>query len=372
MISSTHRPTKVTIDLDAIKTNIRRVKGNIPKDTQVFAVVKANAYGHGAVKVAHKISSLVDKFCVSNLDEAIELRESGIEKNILVLGVVLPDEVELAKKYQITLTIASQEWLDQAMTLSVDLTNLSVHLKVDSGMGRIGLRTSQEANRLMCQLKEKGALIEGIFTHFATADESDDSQFNQQLAFFKAFLEELDTCPSLIHASNSATSLWHSDTIFNAVRLGIVIYGLNPSGKTLELPYAIQPALNLETAIIHVKKISLGYRVGYGGTYKADKEEFIATLPIGYADGFIRRLQGFHVLVDGKFCEIIGRVSMDQTTIRLPKYYPIGTRVVLIGKDKSNEISVTDMSDYLGTINYEVLCLLTDRIPRYYQKESSK
>ncbi|MGV3010574.1 alanine racemase [Streptococcus thoraltensis] len=366
MISSLHRPTKAKINLDAISANIRTVVEHIPSQPKVWAVVKANAYGHGAIAVAHHIEGQVDGFCVSNVDEAIELRQAGIKKSILVLGVILPEEVYLAKDYRLTLTIASLEWVSLAKTLGTNLKNLTCHIKVDSGMGRIGVRTRAETEALISELQEQGAFIEGIFTHFATADEANQQQFEEQLDFFKELVRSLDNCPSVVHASNSATSIWHADTVFNAVRLGLVIYGLNPSGRALEIPYEIEPALHLESALIHVKKVPAGAAVGYGGTYHSETDEWIGTLPIGYADGWTRDMQNFNVLVDGKFCQIIGRVSMDQATIRLPKKYPLGTKVILIGKSGDQSISATDVAEKRGTINYEVLCLISDRVPREY------
>ena len=368
MISSLHRPTRALIDLGALCDNIETVKANIPEGKKVFAVVKANAYGHGAKKVAQAVHHLVDGFCVSNVDEALELREAGIEETILILGVIMPNEVALARDYDITLTVASQEWLDLANEEDISLKGVNVHLKVDSGMGRIGVRSLEEAESLMANLKKAGANVEGIFTHFATADEADDTKFNEQLAFFTNIVNNLSEKPALVHASNSATSIWHSETIFNIVRLGIVMYGLNPSGTDIALPYPIKPALSLESALVHVKTIPAGATVGYGATYTAQKEEYIATVPIGYADGWTRDLQGFSVLVNGQFCEIVGRVSMDQITIRLPEKFPIGTKVTLIGQEGDKAISVTDLAQKRGTINYEVLCLLSDRIPRFYSK----
>lgn len=188
------------------------------------------------------------------------------------------------------------------------------------------------------------------------------------MAFFTNIVNNLSEKPALVHASNSATSIWHSETIFNIVRLGIVMYGLNPSGTDIALPYPIKPALSLESALVHVKTIPAGATVGYGATYTAQKEEYIATVPIGYADGWTRDLQGFSVLVNGQFCEIVGRVSMDQITIRLPEKFPIGTKVTLIGQEGDKAISATDLAQKCGTINYEVLCLLSDRIPRFYSK----
>lgn len=262
--------------------------------------------------------------------------------------------------------MASLEWLELAKKESVDFSQLHVHVKVDSGMGRIGVRSLAEANQLISILSDMGVQLDGIFTHFATADESDHAMFDKQLTFFKQLVEQLDKRPALVHASNSATSLWHSETIFNAIRLGIVIYGLNPSGNSLSLPCPLKEALSLESRLVHVKQIQAGDSVGYGASYVAAEPEYVGTLPIGYADGWTRNMQGFKVLVEGERCDIIGRVSMDQLTIRLPKAYPIGTKVTLIGQQGKQVITATDVADYRGTINYEVLCLLSDRIPREY------
>lgn len=366
MISSLHRPTVATVDLKAIQNNIKAVQAHIPQGTKTYAVVKANAYGHGAVAVANAISQEVDAYCVSNLDEALELRQAGIKKEILILGVVLASELPLVIENQITITVASMEWLDAAQAYFSDLSKLHVHLKVDSGMGRIGVRSLAEADDLIAQMLEANINIDGIFTHFATADEADTEKFQAQLTFFTDLVNGLAYKPALVHASNSATSIWHSETIFNAVRLGIVIYGLNPSGSELALPYPLQKALTLTSRLVHIKSIKAGDTVGYGATYTAENDEFVGTIPIGYADGWTRDLQNFSILIDGQFCQIIGRVSMDQITVRLPKAYAIGEKVTLIGQDGDKEITATDLAAKKGTINYEVLCLLSDRIPRKY------
>ncbi|MCD3437176.1 alanine racemase [Streptococcus equi subsp. zooepidemicus] len=366
MISSLHRPTVARVDLEAIRANIDNIHQHIPKKVKTYAVVKANAYGHGAVAVSKAVEDQVDGYCVSNLDEALELRQAGIDKEILILGVILASELQLAIKHQLTITVASLEWLELAKKESVDFSQLHVHVKVDSGMGRIGVRSLAEANQLISILSDMGVQLDGIFTHFATADESDHTMFDKQLTFFKQLVAQLDKKPALVHASNSATSLWHSETIFNAIRLGIVIYGLNPSGNSLSLPCSLKEALSLESRLVHVKQIQAGDSVGYGASYVAAEPEYVGTLPIGYADGWTRNMQGFKVLVEGEFCDIIGRVSMDQLTIRLPKAYPIGTKVTLIGQQGKQVITATDVADYRGTINYEVLCLLSDRIPREY------
>ena len=366
MKASPHRPTKALIQLGAIRKNIHQMGIHIPNGTLKFAVVKANAYGHGAVAVATAIQDDVDGFCVSNIDEAIELRQAGIDKKILILGVSELEAVFLAREFDITLTVAGLEWIQALLSREEDLTGLRVHLKIDSGMGRIGFREAGEAEEAQDLLKQHGAHVEGIFTHFATADEASDDYFNAQLERFKTILSSMKEVPELIHASNSATTLWHAETIFNAVRMGDAMYGLNPSGEVLDLPYDLTPALSLESALVHVKTVPAGAYMGYGATYQADSEQIIATVPIGYADGWTRDMQNFSVLVDGQACPIVGRVSMDQITIRLPKIYPLGTKVTLIGTNGDKEITATQVATYRGTINYEVVCLLSDRIPREY------
>ncbi|HFI0695359.1 TPA: alanine racemase [Streptococcus suis] len=367
MIESEHRPTRIQIDLEAIASNVDQVMSRLSSKTAAFAVVKANAYGHGAVAVAKRLSNIVAGFCVSNLDEALELRQAGLEHPILVLGIVPTQYLALAQKLNISVTLASLEWLEEIKKLNTDVSGLTVHLKIDTGMGRIGFRHSEQIHEALDLLKDLDIEFEGIYTHFATADEEDIDLFERQFSQFQSCLDSLPTKPRWVHASNSATSIWHSETVFNMVRLGNIIYGMNPSGHTLELPFEVQPALSLISEIVHVKKIEAGSHIGYGATYTSSEPEWIATVPIGYADGMVRSLQGFHVLVDGHICEIVGRISMDQITIRMPHYYPIGEKATLIGQDMNHSITVQDWADYIGTINYEVVCLLTDRIPRIVQ-----
>lgn len=367
MVSSIHRPTQAVVDLSAISRNIDQIQKHLPKNTQIFAVVKADAYGHGAVAVANHIASQVDCFCVSNLDEALELRQSGLRKPILVLGIILPEEIPLALAHDIAITVAGLEWVERLAGQGIK--GLRVHLKVDTGMGRIGFCSSLDTQKALDSLRNLGAEVEGIFTHFATADEPDETYFAEQLQNFKDHLSELKDIPTsaLIHASNSATTLWHQEGIFNAIRLGVAMYGLNPSGNDLPLPYPLVSSLSLTSQIVHIKSLSAQKKIGYGATYETQEEEIIATVPIGYADGWTRQMQGFHVLVDGEPCEIIGRISMDQLTIRLPNMYPLGTPVTLIGGDGRQMISATDIASYRGTINYEVLCLISGRVPRIYR-----
>ena len=367
MRTSLHRPTRALVDLSAIYFNIEQLSAHLPQTVEKWAVVKADAYGHGAVAVSRHIDEIVDGFCVSNIDEALELREAGLSKKILILGVSAIEAVSLAIQHRITLTVASLEWLDLLEESGLSLNGLVVHMKVDSGMGRIGFRDEKSLQNAIDRLQVAGVQVEGVFTHFATADEVDSSKFDAQLACFKRILNGLNEVPPIVHASNSATSLWHSDTVMNAVRLGDIIYGLNPSGSTLDLPYEVKPALSLVSELVHVKEVEDGANIGYGATYTAIDPQFIGTIPLGYADGWTRDMQGFDVLIDGYRCPIVGRVSMDQITVRLPRKYPLGTPAIFIGNSGAETITATDVATKRETINYEVVCLLSDRVPRIYK-----
>lgn len=362
MKASLRRPTVIEVDLLAVAANIDAVAATLPATTKLFSVVKANAYGHGVERIAPFIEQRVDGFCVSNLDEGIELRRLGIAKDILVLGSVPPAFVHEAILHDIILSATTQDWVDELESVK----GLRVHIKVDSGMGRVGFRTRDAVDGAILSLLDKQVAVEGIFTHFATADQEDNRQFQQQLDFFRELLATLTVCPSCVHASNSAASLWHPEAAFNMVRIGDVQYGLNPSGRDLLPPIDLQPAMSLRSELVQVKTLPVGESIGYGGTYQTQEEQVIGTVPIGYADGFTRDMQGFSVLVDGRHCPVVGRVSMDQITVLLPNSYPLGTTVTLIGRDKEAVITVQDWADFRKTINYEVVCLLSDRIPRRY------
>ena len=247
-----------------------------------------------------------------------------------------------------------------------------MHVKIDSGMGRIGVRSKDDLMNLESWLtKESCFTFEGIFTHFATADQLDITYFRKQLDTFKQMLSSLKKLPEIVHAANSATALRFTDPLFNAVRFGISMYGLSPSPEMKPiLPYVLKEVFSLKTKIVHVKQLSRGDSVSYGATYTATGNEWIATLPIGYADGWIRKLQGQEVLVNGEKAPIVGRICMDQCMIKLPKNTPINTEITLIGKDNGQEISVDEIATKLETINYEITCMIASRIPRVYVEKN--
>ncbi|MEH7110338.1 alanine racemase [Bacillus sp. JJ1764] len=366
-----YRDTWAEIDLDCIHDNVTSLKKQLTEGVEIFAVVKANAYGHGDFQVAKTaLEAGATYLAVAILDEAIALRKKGITAPILVFGNTRPENVGIAVKENITLTVFQKEWLQKAQQFLQTNDQLKVHVKVDTGMGRIGVRTSDELTDVEnIILNDKRFDFEGIFTHFATADELDLSYFEQQYSRFEKIISTLAKRPKYVHSSNSAAAIRFSKAYFNAVRPGIAMYGLTPSLEMeSKIPYDLKEAFSLKTKLVHVKKLYKGDKVSYGATYESDQEEWIGTLPIGYADGWIRKLQGQEVLVNGKRAPIVGRICMDQCMIRLPEYNPVGTTVTLIGKQGDQFISVNDIAVKLGTINYEVPCIITSRVPRVYKK----
>ncbi|UII56215.1 alanine racemase [Cytobacillus spongiae] len=365
-----YRDTWVEVDLDHVASNVMNMKQHLPSDVQLIAVVKANAYGHGDVQIARTaLQNGAEYLAVAFMDEAIALRKKGIVAPILVLGASRPEDVHLAVKHHITLTVFHYDWLQKAQEYLADEATLDIHIKVDTGMGRIGIRTKEELNAIENQvLRDPRINMEGIFTHFATADELDHTYFEQQLSVFNELLSHLKTKPRLIHASNSAAALRFPIANFNAIRMGISMYGLTPSLEIeSELPFQLQEAFTLHSRIIHVKKVHKGERVSYGATYEAEEDEWVGTLPIGYADGWIRKLQGQDVLVNGMRVPIVGRICMDQCMIKLPKGVDVGTVVTLIGEQGQGRITINEIARTLDTINYEIPCIISNRVPRIYK-----
>ncbi|MDQ0216588.1 alanine racemase [Oikeobacillus pervagus] len=362
------RDTWAEIQLDHIKFNVIETKKLLPEDVDLFAVVKANAYGHGDVQVAHAaLGAGASGLAVAVLDEALALRKKGVTSPILVLGASRPEDAVIAAENRISLTVFQMEWLKQAEP-QLQGKMLNVHLKCDTGMGRLGIKTEKEIKTFETYLASSSVFrFEGVFTHFATADEVEMTYFTEQLGRFQSLISFLRAKPKYIHCANSATTLRHSKAYFNAVRLGISMYGLSPSNEMKPLlPFQLKPAFSLHTKVVHIKKVHAGEKISYGATYEASGDEWIATLPIGYADGWIRKLQGQEVLVNGQRAPIVGRICMDQCMIRLNQEVSIGTKVTLIGKQGDQEITMDEIAETLETIDYEVPCIITSRVPRVY------
>lgn len=372
MISGRLRKTTYQVDLGALRHNIQAQRAVLPAGSRILAVVKANAYGHGLVPVAQAaLNAGAAGTCVAILDEALELRDNGIDALSLVLGITPVEYANVAAAAGVSLTVGSLDWLEEYHHLAQAnhwTKPLKVHLGIDTGMGRIGFTDIAEFKRAVNLLAEPEFEFEGMFTHFATADSTDASYFEKQVARWQRFVDSLDTLPPYVHMANSATGMWHRECIMaNTVRMGISMYGHNPSGYDIKENLGLQPVCTFQTTISFVKKLKAGESVSYGATYTAKEDEWLATLPVGYADGYPRSLTGFKVMIDGQFCPIAGRVCMDQMMIRLPKYYPVDTPVILMGKSGQLTLTPTDLAKQVGTINYEILTGIGNRVHRVYK-----
>ncbi|WP_423809352.1 alanine racemase [Priestia megaterium] len=371
-----YRETWAEIDVEAIFQNVNHVRELIPGHKTLMAVVKANAYGHGDKEVAEiALQAGADMLAVAFLDEAIALRKKGIKESILVLGAVPTSYIQTALEWDVTVTAYSKAWIEEAASVLGENSRLHMHLKIDTGMGRLGIRTKEELHETMKIIaSHSGFVLDGVFTHFATADELNSSYFEEQYTFFEEMIrivKEYNFTPPMIHCANSAALLRRPKDIFNGVRLGISMYGLSPSEELKEvLPIPLKQAFSLHSRIVHVKKVKKGSHISYGATYEAKEDEWIATIPVGYADGWIRKLSNFEVLVDGVKVPIVGRICMDQLMIKLPKMYKMGTKVTFIGKQKSAEITIDEVAKHLETINYEIPCMIAARVPRVYTRDS--
>ncbi|WP_227003946.1 alanine racemase [Salicibibacter halophilus] len=370
-----YRDTWIDVDVKAIASNIKAVKTLHHPDVNVMAVVKADGYGHGAVTVARMaIESGATWIGVALLEEAVELREAGIDAPILVLGRINPQDAPVAQHYRVSITVFQSEWLVEASSYLDPEPPLDVHLKCDTGMGRIGLTDEQSLLDITKMLKaDKKFEMTGIYTHLATADEWGSDYLTEQLKAFQAYVqlakETVGNIPH-IHYSNSAASLRYPGNDYNMIRFGISMYGLVPAVETAtDIPVSLKPAMSLHSRLTHVKKVQPETSISYGATYQASEEEWIGTVPIGYGDGWLRAnaTNGGEVLVEGERCPIVGRICMDQMMIRLPAEAPLGTKVTLIGKQGNKEISIEEVSERLSTITYEIPCTLNSRIPRIYQ-----
>ncbi|WP_391204805.1 alanine racemase [Psychrobacillus sp. L4] len=363
-----YRPTFVRINLTAIKSNIQNLRQMLPTHTQIIAIVKANAYGHGDIEVAKAaLSAGATQLAVATPEEALRIRDAGITAEILIIGAAPASFLQKASELNITLTAYSLEWLQAIQYFK---RPLKVHIKIDSGMGRIGFVKENELKEALIFIQQNSWIqVTGVFTHFSTADEEEREHFDEQAERFERLLALFEVKPPIVHTSNSAAVLRYPTQYWDAVRFGISMYGIAPSPFLSEnLPFPLEEALSLETEVVQVKKVEKGTPIGYGAKYKAEADEWIATLPIGYADGLLRKLYNQDVLVKGKRVSIVGRICMDQCMIRLNEPVPLGEKVVLIGRQAAEEIKIEEWANTLETIPYEICCMLSNRIPRIYSE----
>ncbi|MBO4807870.1 MAG: alanine racemase [Lachnospiraceae bacterium] len=365
------------VDLDIIEENLKTIHSMTSPDTGIYAVVKADAYGHGAEKVTNRLQELdyVKGFCVATLEEGISLRDSGITKKILILGYSFPEQYEELIKYDITPCIFREDNIEALNAAAKKLNKVvKVHVKVDTGMGRIGITPDEEGLSFVKKLMEAPNIEpEGVFTHFARADETDKSAAMKQLKVFNDFInlvkDKLGYGFPVRHCSNSASILTIPEANMDIVRPGIIIYGLSPSDEVTAPDFKLKPALSLYSSITYLKEVKAGTPISYGGTYVAKKDTLVATVPVGYGDGYPRSLsnKGF-CLVRGRKVPIIGRVCMDQFMLDVTdvKGVSLDDEVVLIGGDKDLSITTDELGVLSDRFNYELVCDLGKRVGRIY------
>ena len=364
------------IDLDAIEENFEAMRAGLPAGTKMAAVVKANGYGHGAVPIARLLESkdAVWGFAAATIEEALALRSYGIRKPVLVLGYVFPDAYEQLVEQEIRPTVFR---MDMARELSREAVRqkktVPVHIKLDTGMSRIGFADTEESLREICEIhKLPGLALEGLFTHFARADEADkryaDRQFARFLSFRDACAREGIEFP-ICHCANSAAIIDMPETGLNLARAGIALYGLYPSGEVEKERVALRPAMELKSHIVHIKEVPAGTQISYGGIYTAPEARRIATIPVGYGDGYPRSLSDRGcVLIAGKRAPIRGRVCMDQFMVdvtEIPEAEP-GMEATLFGRDGGEFLSMDELAELSGRFNYEFACDISGRVPRIY------
>ncbi|MEZ3505118.1 MAG: alanine racemase [Lachnospiraceae bacterium] len=366
------------INLDAVAYNFKSMRENLAPGTKMIAVVKADGYGHGAVPIARMAEEYGDiwGFAAATIEEAVLLRREGIQKPILILGFLFPDAYEEAVQYDIRPTVFK---LSMARQLSEEAVRqgktVHMHIKVDTGMSRIGFKDHEESADLIKTISGlPGVEIEGLFTHFARADEKDKTNARGQLSRYLDFyrmLKEREVEVKMCHCSNSAGIFDIRDANLDAVRAGISIYGMYPSENVNKFAVPIVPALTLRSHVVYIKDVEPGTAVSYGGTFVAERAMRIATVPVGYGDGYPRSLsnKGW-VLIRGQKAPIVGRICMDQFMVDVSGILQAreGDMVTLIGSDGGREITMEDMGELSGRFNYELACDFGKRIPRRFWK----
>ena len=364
-----NRDARAEINLGAIRHNITEIRRHIQAAAKLCVVVKANAYGHGAVEVSKvAVECGADVLAVATVDEGLELRRAGFTLPILILGLIPTAAVEVAVKNKLTMTVSDVDFAKKISAAAVKFNDVAkIHLAIETGMGRIGVYPS-DAVEVAAQIYAlPGVELEGLFTHFADADISDKTFTLNQLETFKNVCEKIRQRGidiKICHAAESAAILEIPAAHLDMVRAGIITYGFYPSTevkRTIEL----LPVMKLVARVVYVKKVAKGTPIGYGREFIAARDSIIATLPIGYADGYIRAYKNFHVEINGKLAPIAGRVCMDQFMVDVTDIegVEVGDEAILFGGDL---ITGDDAAKHLHTINYEVTCLISNRVPRIY------
>lgn len=362
------------INLTNIKKNAEAVREIVGNNVDIMAVVKADGYGHGAKKCVDATNDVVDKYAVATFEEAIELREYGVKKEILILGYTFPDYYEKVILNDISLTVFDYSDALRLSECAVKLGRVAnVHIAVDTGMGRIGfIPDAESAEQILKISKLKMLKIDGVFSHFATSDEKDKAYSYMQIDKFNRFcelLKEKGIAINIKHIENSAAITELSGASFDMVRMGIILYGLYPSNEVDRQKIKLFPAMELKTTVVHVKTISKGECVSYGRHFIAEKETKVATISAGYADGYPRLLSNRgRVIINGKYAPIIGAICMDQFMVDVSEIddVKVGDEVILMGESNGISVTAEEIAGLIGTINYEIICGISKRVPRIY------
>jgi alanine racemase len=370
-----HSPTVATIDLGALAHNLGQVRRRLEPSCQIIAIVKADAYGHGAGAVARALEAqAVARFGVATLDEGIALREAGIRSSILLLGALFPEQFADVAAHNLTPVLYEQALAEEfAKHLEGRSEPYAVHLKIETGMGRLGLEPEDVAALLQSPAFRGPLKAEGLMTHLADSDNADPAYTTAQLERFRAVIRYAQTeklSLPLIHAANSGAILGHPEARFTAVRPGIMLYGYHTSTHMNPAP-DLRPVLSWTTRVAQVRKLKPGESTSYNRTYVVRRPSRIAVLPLGYADGYSRLLSNKGaVLVNGKRAPVVGRVCMDMTLADVTDIPGVsaGTDVTVIGQQEDQQITATDLAAWQGTISYEVLCGIGNRVRRIYKE----
>lgn len=367
-----------TVNLDAVASNMRSMRDNLPASTLIMGSVKADGYGHGSVPVAKTIEPYVFGYAVATIDEGIILRRHGINKTILILGVTHESRYEDLLRYDIRTAMFQYEKAKKLSDLALKQGKKAVvHLALDTGMSRIGMKADREhAKEAAAIAALEGIEVEGLFTHFARADETDKSAYEEQYRRYKEFLgylKELGVKIPIRHCSNSAGIVESLESNhMDMVRAGIAIYGMYPSDEVDHNSVKLTPAMEIKSCITYIKEIEAGTAVSYGGTFVADHTMKVATIPVGYGDGYVRSLSGKgDVLIHGKRAAILGRICMDQFMVDVTDILDVqeDDEVTLLGSDGAECITMEELAEKSGGFHYEMICDIGKRIPRVYLKD---
>jgi alanine racemase len=370
------RPVYAEIDLDALAYNMRNIK-SLVNNKEVIAVVKADCYGHGAVDVVPTLlENGASRLAVAVLTEGMELRNHNIKAPIMLLGYTPLNLGEELINYDLEQTVYDLEYAKELSDIALKLNKKAkIHIALDTGMGRIGFLPTEKAISDVSEICSLNGLdVIGIFTHFATSDEKDKTYTHEQFKKFSDFTKKLSYLGINIpikHVSNSGAIMDVPETYLDAVRAGIILYGYYPSDEVNKNNLSLKPALTLKASITRVQEMEPGMYVSYGRTFKTERKSLIATLPIGYADGYSRLFaKKGKVIINGQFASIVGRICMDQCMIDVTDIgdIKVGDEVILLGEEGNSKFNADNIAEIMGTINYEILCMLKYRVPRVYKK----